>query len=46
MLSIVSPMVLTTFFFSLTSEFAMRRRIARLTFLILLYVSITGAVIS
>ena len=39
-LSIVGlPMVLTTFFFSLTGRFAMHRRIARLTFPIWLYVS-------
>ena len=42
-LSIVAlPMVLTTFFFSLTGRFTMHRRIARLTFPIWLYVSITG----
>jgi len=42
-LSIVAlPMVLTTFFFSLTGRFAMHRRIARVTFPIWLYVSITG----
>jgi len=45
-LSIVAlPMVLTTFFFSLTERFAMHRRIARLTFPIWLYVSITGVVV-
>ena len=45
-LSIVAlPMVLTTFFFSLTGRFAMHRRIARLTFPIWLYVSITGVVV-
>ncbi len=39
-------MVLTTFFFSLTGRFvAMHRRIARLTFPIWLYVSITGVVV-
>src|SRR5258708_17890201 len=43
-LSIVAlPMVLTTFFFSLTGRFAMHRRIPRLTFSILRYVSITRA---
>jgi len=42
-LSIVAlPMVLTTFFFSLTGRFAMHRRIARVTFPIWLYVSVTG----
>jgi putative membrane protein len=45
-LSIVAlPMVLTTFFFSLTGRFAMHRRIARVTFPIWLYVSITGVVV-
>ena len=39
------PMVLTTFFFSLTGRFAMHRRIARWTFPIWLYVSITGVVV-
>jgi putative membrane protein len=45
-LSIIAlPMVLTTFFFSLTGRFAMHRRIARFTFPIWLYVSITGVVV-
>ncbi len=45
-LSIVAlPMVLTTFCFSLTGRFAMHRRIARFTFPIWLYVSITGVVV-
>ena len=45
-LSIVAlPMVLTTFFFSLTGRFAMHRRIARWTFPIWLYVSLTGVVV-
>jgi putative membrane protein len=45
-LSIVAlPLVLTTFFFSLTGRFAMHRRIARYTFPIWLYVSITGVVV-
>jgi putative membrane protein len=45
-LSIVAlPMVLTTFFFSLTGRFAQHRRIARITFPIWLYVSITGVVV-
>jgi putative membrane protein len=45
-LSIVAlPMVLTTFFFSLTGRFAMHRRIARFTFPIWLYVSITGVAV-
>src|ERR1700720_4212725 len=45
-LSIVAlPMVLTTMFFSLTGRFPMHRRIARVTFPIWLYVSITGVVV-
>jgi putative membrane protein len=45
-LSVVAlPMVLTTFFFSLTGRFTMHRRIARLTLPIWLYVSITGVVV-
>jgi putative membrane protein len=45
-LSIVAlPMVLTTFFFSMTGRFAMHRRIARWTFPIWLYVSVTGVVV-
>ncbi len=39
------PMVLTTFFLSLTGRFSMHRRIARLTFPIWLYVSITGVMV-
>jgi putative membrane protein len=45
-LSIVAlPIVLTTFFFSLTGRFAMHGRIARLPFPIWLYVSVTGVVV-
>jgi putative membrane protein len=45
-LSIVAlPMVLTTFFFSLTGRFAMHRRIARVAFPIWLYVSVTGVIV-
>jgi putative membrane protein len=45
-LSIVAlPMVLTTFYFSLTGKFVLHRRIARVTFPIWLYVSITGVVV-
>jgi putative membrane protein len=45
-LSIVAlPMVITTFFFSLTGRFTMHRRIARWTFPIWLYVSITGVLV-
>ena len=39
------PMVLTTFFYSLTGRFAQHRRIARITFPIWLYVSVTGVVV-
>jgi putative membrane protein len=38
------PMVLTTFFFSLTRRFPQHRKIARWTFPIWLYVSITGVI--
>lgn len=45
-LSIVAlPLVLTTFFLSLTGRFAIHRRIARVTLPIWLYVSITGVVV-
>jgi putative membrane protein len=45
-LSIVGlPMVLTTFFFSLTGRFAIHRRIALVTFPIWLYVSVSGVVV-
>jgi putative membrane protein len=46
LLSIVAlPMVLATFFFSLTGRFEMHRRIARVTFPIWLYVSVTGVLV-
>ena len=46
LLSVVAlPLVLTTFFFSLSGRFAMHRRIARFTFPIWLYVSITGVIV-
>ncbi len=41
---IALPMVLTTFFFSLTRRFPQHRKIARWTFPIWLYVSITGVI--
>jgi putative membrane protein len=45
-LSIVAlPMVLTTFFFSLSGRFAQHRKIARYTLPIWLYVSFTGVVV-
>src|SRR5277367_6729853 len=45
-LSVVAlPLVLTTFYFSLSGRFAMHRRIARFTFPIWLYVSITGVIV-
>jgi len=46
LLSVVAlPMVLTTFFFSLSGRFAQHRRIARFTFPIWMYVSVTGVVV-
>ena len=39
------PMILITFFFSLTGRFAMHRRIAQYTFPIWLYVSISGVIV-
>lgn len=45
-LSIVAlPMILITFFFSLSERFAQHRRIARYTFPIWLYVSVTGVAV-
>lgn len=45
-LSIVAlPMVLITFFFSLTGRFPLHKRIARYTFPIWLYVSVTGVIV-
>ena len=38
------PMILTTFFFSLSGRFTQHRRIARWTFPLWLYVSITGVI--
>ena len=40
--TVALPMVLVTFFFSLTGRFPQHRKIARWTFPIWLYVSITG----
>lgn len=46
LLSMVAlPMVLTTFFFSLTGRFPQHRKLARYTFPIWLYVSVTGVVV-
>jgi putative membrane protein len=46
LLSVVAlPMVLTTFFFSLTGRFRQHRQIARYTLPIWLYVSFTGVVV-
>ncbi|MBX2810187.1 MAG: DUF420 domain-containing protein [Myxococcales bacterium] len=42
---VVLPMVLTTFFLSLTGRFDQHRRIARWTFPLWLYVSVTGVLI-
>jgi putative membrane protein len=38
------PMVLVTFFFSLTGRFPQHRRSARRTFPLWLYVSVTGVI--
>ncbi len=46
LLSIVAlPMVLTTFFFSLSGRFRLHRNLARYTFPIWLYVSVTGVIV-
>ena len=46
LLSIVAlPLVLTTLFFALSGRFMMHRRLARVTFPIWLYVSVTGVVV-
>ncbi|HEY1497699.1 MAG TPA: DUF420 domain-containing protein, partial [Candidatus Solibacter sp.] len=45
MLSVVAlPMILITFFFSLTGRFPQHRKLARWTFPIWLYVSVTGVI--
>lgn len=45
-LSIVAlPMVLSTFFFALTGKFSSHRKLARFTFPIWLYVSVTGVLV-
>jgi putative membrane protein len=45
-LSVVAlPLVLTTLFFALSHRFAIHRRVARVTFPIWLYVSVTGVVV-
>lgn len=46
LLSVVAlPMVLVTFFFSLTGRFPQHRKIARFTFPVWLYVSVTGVAV-
>ena len=46
LLSVVAlPMILITFFLSLTGRFPLHRRIARYTFPIWLYVSVTGVIV-
>lgn len=42
--TVALPMVLTTFFFSLTGRFPQHRKIARWTFPLWLYVSVTGVI--
>ena len=45
-LSVVAlPLVLITFFFSLSGRFPQHKRIARFTFPVWLYVSVTGVVV-
>lgn len=45
-LSVIAlPLILITFFFSLSERFAQHRRIARWTFPIWLYVSVTGVIV-
>ena len=43
--AIALPMVLTTFYFSLSGQFGRHRRIARYTFPLWMYVSVTGVLI-
>ena len=46
LLSIIAlPLVLTTLFFALSGRFMMHRRLARVTFPIWLYVSVTGVIV-
>ncbi|HEX4020114.1 MAG TPA: DUF420 domain-containing protein [Acidobacteriaceae bacterium] len=42
---VVLPMILITFYFSLSGRFRLHKRIARFTFPIWLYVSVTGVVV-
>lgn len=42
--TIALPLVLTTFFFALTSRYAVHRKVARWTFPLWLYVSVTGVI--
>jgi putative membrane protein len=42
---VVLPMILITFFFSLSGRFPQHKRIARFTFPIWLYVSVTGVIV-
>ena len=45
-LSVIAlPLVFTTFYFSLTGRFALHKKIARITFPLWLYVSVTGVLI-
>jgi putative membrane protein len=39
------PMILITFFLSLTGRFPAHRRLARFTFPVWLYVSVTGVIV-
>ena len=39
------PMILITFFFALTGQFIVHKKVARITFPIWMYVSVTGVVV-
>jgi putative membrane protein len=43
--AVALPMILITFFFSLTGRFPAHRRLARFTFPVWLYVSVTGVIV-
>lgn len=42
---VVLPMILITFFFSLTGQFVVHKKVARITFPIWMYVSVTGVIV-
>lgn len=43
--TVALPMILTTFYFALTKRFAVHKRLARTTYPLWLYVSVTGVII-